>query len=531
MKKFGLILSTLICLQMSYAQTPAPAPNNFNKIYPKSERIVAYKNPHTYDKTAAVGNYPKIKNAKPWDGRIAGAYSIKFIIKGLKEGETVLLADHHIGGKYLRDTAVVNKKGVAEFKGNKLLQRGMYLFVLPEKADFFEFLIDDDQDFTIKTDTSFYAHDYYKNMKVEGSDENTWFVGYQNQKTAIIEEIIEIDATIKKDSTEETIALFTPRRNALLQEKMDADSLFVAQHPSSMLSRFLLALMPIDVPEPPKDENGLIDSSWRYRYFKTHYWENVDFNEEALVRMPVNVLKTKLDYYFDNVIIPDADSSIEACNDILRQAQYGLENEKYLIWYLTNRFESSKIMGLDRVFVHMALSQYCAGRTWWVDSTTTSNMCNNAYRRSYSLIGAQAADLQLKNQDSVWIKTNSIKAPYTILMFWDPTCGHCKEIMPKIAKIYEENKAKGWKVITLAAGNNKKEWYEYLAAHPEISEFTNLLRGEVLDQRYAEALQAYYVISSPTIFLLDENKKIVANRIDVEKIVEYIAHLESKKAR
>jgi len=42
-------------------------------------------------------------------------------------------------------------------------------------------------------------------------------------------------------------------------------------------------------------------------------------------------------------------------------------------------------------------------------------------------------------------------------------------------------------------------------------------------------LQSYYVISSPTIFLLDENKKIVANRIDTDKIVEFIEHLESKK--
>ena len=525
MKKFGIILSTLALLPFALAQNT----QNETKAFPKSDRIIPYHTPHTYNKLSKVGNYPKIRNNKPWDGRMEGEYHIKFKINGLEPGQTVFLADHHIGGKYLRDTAVVDKKGIAEFTGNRLLQRGMYLFVLPEKSDFFEFLIDDDQDFLIKTDTSFFQHDYYKNMKVEGSDENTWFVGYQNLKTTIIEQILAIDAEIKKDSTEENLAIWNPKRDALLQEKMNADSLYVAQHPSSMLSRFLLALMPVEVPQPPTDENGIIDSSWRYRYFKEHYWENVDFNEDALVRMPVNVLKTKMDFYFDNVIIPDADSCIEACNDLLLQAQNSLENEKYIIWYLTNRFESSKIMGLDRVFVHMALSQYCQGRTWWVDSTTTAKMCENAYRRSYSLIGAQAADLQLKNQDSVWINTNSIKAPYTILMFWDPTCGHCKEIMPKIAKMYAENKEKGWKVITLAAGNKKKEWYEYLAAHPEISEFTNLIRGEVLDQKYADALQSYYVIASPTIFLLDENKKIVANRIDAEKIVEFIGHLESKK--
>jgi thiol-disulfide isomerase/thioredoxin len=157
-------------------------------------------------------------------------------------------------------------------------------------------------------------------------------------------------------------------------------------------------------------------------------------------------------------------------------------------------------------------------------------MCDNAYRRQTSLIGEKGADMQLKNQDSVWINTNSIKGPYTILMFWDPTCGHCKEIMPKVAKLYERNKSKGWKVITLSSGDKKKEWYDYLAKHPEISEFTNLIRGEVMSQKYADALSSYYVISSPTLYILDENKKIVANRIDVDKIEEFIAHLDEVKS-
>ncbi len=501
------------------------------KSFPKNDKIISYQSPHKVNKLAPVGIYPKIKASQPWSGRVPGKYSIRFQIKGLSAGDTVYLADHHIGGKYLRDTAVVNKKGIADFTGDLLLQRGMYLFVLPGKSDFFEFLIDDDQDFTIKTDTAFYEHNYYRNMNVEGSNENTWFAEYQNRKTRIIEQLIEIDAAIQKDSSETNVARWAPVKEKLMMEKMSVDSLHLALYPQSMLSRFLLSMMPIDVPEAPADESGKVDSTWRYRYFKEHYFENIDFNEDALVRMPVNVLKNKLDYYFDNVIIPDADSCIQACNDILIQCKNSIENEKYLIWYLTNRFESSKIMGHDKVFVHMAISQYCQGRTWWVDSSTTAQMCENAYRRSYSLIGEKAPDLQLKNQDSVWINTNSIKAPYTLLMFWDPTCGHCKEIMPKLAKIYAENKHKGWKVITLAAGNKKQEWYEYLKAHPEISEFTNLLRGEVLDQRYADALQAYYVIVSPTIYLLDENKTILANRIDSDKIVEFIDHIESRKKK
>jgi hypothetical protein len=105
--------------------------------------------------------------------------------------------------------------------------------------------------------------------------------------------------------------------------------------------------------------------------------------------------------------------------------------------------------------------------------------------------------------------------------------------MPKLAKIYEKNKAKGWKVVALASGDKKKEWYDYVKDHPETKQFIHLIRGEVQSQKYADALYSYYVIASPTIYIMDADKKIIANRIDVDKIEEFINHtdefIKSKK--
>jgi hypothetical protein len=41
----------------------------------------------------------------------------------------------------------------------------------------------------------------------------------------------------------------------------------------------------------------------------------------------------------------------------------------------------------------------------------------------------------------------------------------------------------------------------------------------------------YYIYASPTIFVLDKDKKILANRIDVEKIEEFIDHVEKVNAK
>jgi peroxiredoxin len=502
-----------------------------------------------YTRTAPVkpnvfGNYPNIKNAPAWDGREPGNYSIRFKIKtitppkatpkitNIYAGDTVYLADHNIGGKYLRDTAVIDKNGVANFVGTKKLQRGMYLFVFPKKRDYFEFIIDDDLDFQIDFDTAWSTRDYYKSMTVAGSTENAAFVEYQKGKVAVIEKLMAIDEVMEADSMapQSTKDSLNAIRDQYLNEKGNYDSAYILKNPGHLLSKFLVAMINIPYPEVfPTLANGTKDSTFPLRWYKNHYLDHMDFGDDGLLRMPVNIVKQRLDFYFDKIIVPDADTCMMVADKLLNQCKNTIEMEKYLIWYLTNRFESSNIMGLDRAFVRMAMSTYCQGKSWWVDSTTINKMCENAFRRAHTLIGETAPELELKDIKGNWVNTQKIRGPYVVMIFWDPTCGHCKEVMPKLAKIYEANKDKGWKVIALSSGDKKKEWEEYYNTHPETQAFTHLIRGEVQSQKYADALYSYYVVSSPTIYVLDADRKIVANRIDVDKMVEFLKHLDEER--
>ena len=62
-----------------------------------------------------------------------------------------------------------------------------------------------------------------------------------------------------------------------------------------------------------------------------------------------------------------------------------------------------------------------------------------------------------------------------------------------------------------------------------MKEFVHLLRGVVRTEEMAHNMQSYYVVTSPTIFILDKDKKILANRIDAEKIEEFIGHFEKEE--
>jgi len=519
------------------SNTPRPI-----KAIPAPTRVKPYQRPTPAIKPNIHGAYPKMHAGKPWDGREPGTYSLRFKIRTLTppnvrsgpttlfRGDTVYLADNHIGSKYLRDTAIIDKNGLANFTGNQKLQRGMYLFVFPHKRDYFEFIVDDDQDFEIALDTSWEERDYYKTMTATGSEQNAAYIKYQNGKVGLLNSLYQLDQRMERDTLPDQQAALEIEKDKLLIAKNQYDSMYIVQNPDHLLSRFLLSMISVNVPsELPTLPNGTKDSAFPFNYFKIHYWDNVDLGEDGLVRMPVNVIKQKLDFYFDKIIPPDADSCIQEAERLLYASRNTIEMEKYLIWYLTNRYESSNIMGMDRAFIHMALTTYGQGRAWWTDSATIANMCINAYERWPTTIGQPAPPITLKTIKGDWYNTQETKAPWTVMIFWDPTCGHCKEVMPKLAKIYEKNKSRGWKVIGLASGDKKKEWEEYYNSHPETQQFIHLIRGEVLTDKDKQNLLTYYVKASPTIFLLDENNVIQANRIDIEKLEEFIDHLEKEK--
>src|SRR5690606_22121324 len=100
-------------------------------------------------------------------------HKIEVQIKGLKD--TTLILGYHYGNKKLvADTILVDEKGKGIFQGDTALTPGMYLVLTPDMR-FFEIIIDKEQHFKVSTDTT----DLFRNLKIEGSPDNTVFNGYQ----------------------------------------------------------------------------------------------------------------------------------------------------------------------------------------------------------------------------------------------------------------------------------------------------------------------------------------------------------------
>lgn len=450
-------------------------------------------------------------------------YNIKITVKGLKEGSTCLLANYYGDKQYIKDSAKANAKGEVVFKGDVKYDQGVYLFVPPNKK-YFDFIMDEGQNFSLETDTT----DYIKEMKVKGSNENKYFYDYQlfmATKQKQIEPLRELYKKTTKTNTDST-KLLLDQMGAIDKEVKEYKTNFIKNNPATFVAKLLKAMEHVEIPEAPLLSNGRKDSTFAYRYYKAHFFDNMDFSDDRLLRTPI--FHNQIKEYMDKMTAQIPDSISVSADYLAEKAKANNEMFKYIIYWLTYTYESSNIMGMDAVFVHMVEKYYVTKQAFWVDSTQLAKITNRAYTLKPLLLGKKAPPITMVDSAGTSVSLYNVKGPYTIVVFWDHGCGHCKKEIPKLAEVYKNKlKAKGIKVFAIETEDKPADWKKFIKEHK--LDWINVHQPDAYQRAVTKKI--YDIYSTPVIYVLDENKIIKAKRIDSEQISDFIDALEKDKAR
>ena len=134
----------------------------------------------------------------------------------------------------------------------------------------------------------------------------------------------------------------------------------------------------------------------------------------------------------------------------------------------------------------------------------------------YNLIGLQAKDLVMDSYNGTYVSLYDIDKDFVILYFWEPSCSHCKEATPKLAEYYKKAKNQGIEVFAVCTTDEKEAWSKFIQDN-------NLTWINGWDPDRLTHFDYYYnVQSTPMIYILDKNKKIIAKKLSVEDIEQYI---------
>ncbi len=148
---------------------------------------------------------------------------------------------------------------------------------------------------------------------------------------------------------------------------------------------------------------------------------------------------------------------------------------------------------------------------------------------SPNLIGNIAPDLKRMNTfDDKYLSLHQVTADYTILVFFEPDCGHCKKEIPKLMQEYRDTlKYLNVNVFALYTQYDKEEWIQFIEDKNLVEEgWINVWDGPYPHSQFRDN---YDIYSTPVVYLLGKDKKIIAKRINVEDMKKVIEFDKSKQ--
>jgi len=473
-------------------------------------------------------------------------YEITLNLKNYKD-TVAYLNYYQFGNKMTAATAHHVKDGKIVFKGKGKLGKGMYTVFDNDKKPHIDFFIDDStQNLQLKSDD---PENYLNGVVALNSKLENDFFTYIKYLIAKNKELKDLFAKGKGLSKKDSIAAIKPQLKVTLKDIYNYEENFISQNKGS----YIADVINLKIERTIRDEST--DSLAVRKYYRNHYWDNVNFNDASISRN--QFFGAKVNNYFDNVITPDIDTVIVEVDKFVNRLKANPTLTKQFLDHMVNKYEYSA-NGYDRVVIHIADTYFLTGKVkaFYKDQDEFNRIIKRAEKIRPLQVGKVAPDLAMirasdrdkvakmgfenvKNNDeltkayfsnekainNLYLKMNSIPADYLIVAFWDVDCSHCKVEIPKLLDLYHEfqKEKKDVKVYSVYIYHEVDKYMKYLEENK--LDWINVYDGVY----YNNVVDKYEVHTTPVIYILDKNKVIKAKKMPVDKIRMIIEDLERKK--
>ncbi len=436
--------------------------------------------------------------------------------------DILTLGYYLLDNQYIVDTASRTEAGTFVFTSDTAaLEPGIYLVVLAPDNQYFQLLVgnDDDQVFSMKTRV-----DALNEMEITGSAENERFYDY----LAFLERMQQESAPVRVQLADTTLA---PATTASAREALEAidrrvkrhQQQLIADYPDAFVSAIIQAnqaAIPPDFPDATDEEDR---RTRQWRWLQEHYFDGLDIADARLLRTPF--LFERINYYVKKLQVNHPDTLAKAIDRVLGKFDPLSDAFKYYTVHYTNDAASSDIVGMDALYVHMIDTYYKTGKAYWTEEEQLSKMIKTADDLQPLLIGKTAPDIAMFTREGEPLRLYDVDAEYTVLYFWRYDCPACKKSTPPMKDFYGKWKDKGVKIFSVCTKGEDDlgQCWDYVDEH-ETGDWV-----QVVDP-YQRYYQAYDIKSTPTIFLLDKDKKIISKRIGADQLDEVLTLITEQNA-
>lgn len=428
------------------------------------------------------------------------------------KNKSFYLASHF--GKYqtLLDSVNADSDGKLIFKNKKKYVSGIYMLLNNSKEIEFEFLMDDVQQFKIEPNivTPSKTKIYNSQQNIDFRD-FTIFLESKRSQLELLQESIKTTEN-PKDKFE-----FQNKIKSVENEIENYKQNYRLSHSNTLALLFKLT-QPIDDFSSLAKNQKLTTKKDSILYLKNNYFEGIDFKDSRLLRNPF--LEQKLSNYFD-VFVPNTVNSIT--EEIIKLLDDAISPESETFKYMSLRFMdlyiTPKQMGFDRIFLNL-YDTYFKNQTYeWLPLAQKELFDSKARLLENNQIGSKAKELFMNSIDNKRRYLYDLSAEYIVLVFWDPTCGHCQTEIPRINRLHK-NEWKNFNHLIYAVNINtevKTEWEKFISTH-HLNSWNHVSPASEVSGNYSQMdvdyQTLYNIEQTPVFYLLDKNKIIIGKDID-----------------
>lgn len=351
-------------------------------------------------------------------------------------------------------------------------------------------------------------------LKINKGDENKLFEQYTKEHPKREQalsawtylEKIYLQDTLFKSKKKATLAIQN-EKNLLVNE----DVSFLAELPKNSYSSWYLPIRKLvgNVPVVAQYRQNEINST-------IVAFRNLDYADERLYKS--GLFKDAIDSHFwllensgkplDSVFVEMKISIDAMLENLVKNEQKLNEVTEYLFDLLEKHslFEASEYLALK------VLTQ----------ESCTINYDLAKQLETYRVMkkGNTAPDMIFEksnfvNPTNTFTKLSEIKSKYTVVVFGASWCPKCNNELPQIADLYEKWKSKDIEVVFISIEDDIKAFTIFSIPFPFPS-YSDLKKWD------SEIVKNYYVFSTPTIFLLNNERKIILRPSSVKQLDAWV---------
>ncbi len=382
--------------------------------------------------------------------------------------------------------------------------------LMNEPPQYLDFIYNGEE---VEIETNFYSP-FVSATVIKSKENMVWFEFLRKEKQyqkQVKELVMQINYFQKNDDayyTSAKQAYIINKYNNLQKERNKLITSIEKDYPNLYLGQL------IKIKQEPFLDGNLPEQE-RKEILKKHYFDNVNFTDESLLNSSVytdKVFSYFMLYAQKGLLKEKQEEEFKKAIEVILDKTSKSHNvSAFIVDYLMRGFER---LGLDNLQAYIS-ENYMVPNGCSDDKNTLKRRLAFQQLR----MGNRVPNFNLKDTEGGDVDLFQTESNYKLVLYWETTCPMCKELLPHLRDWYC-NKDIDLEVFAISIDEDKSAWQNYVVKsdYPWI----NLNENKKWEGKVATAYNLY---ATPTMFLLDNENRILAKPISFSDFLEAVSIL------